>query len=90
MTQNGKIFIIKNTILNLLAKEEMSIGLSLYIIKDIQQQLTEVYNDIVKKQLSQQNKEKQQQQIEMIDSDMVPVEWIPEKEEQEDNQDQAD
>lgn len=90
MTQNGKIFIIKNTILNLLAKEEMSIGLSLYIIKDIQQQLTEVYNDIVKKQLSQQNKEEQQQQIEMIDSEMVPVEWIPEKEEQEDNEDQAD
>ena len=37
MTENGKIFLVKNTILNLFSEKEMSIGLSLYIIKDIEQ-----------------------------------------------------
>ena len=79
MTQNGKIFITKNNILNLLVKQQFSIGLSLYIIKEIEQELQKIYNDIISKEL-QENQEKiqstinsieQEQQIDMTDTGLT-------------------
>ena len=61
MTENSKIFLIKNTIYNILAQQEFSIGLSLYIIKDIQQQLEIMYDNIVKQELKQEEQNKKQQ-----------------------------
>ena len=59
MTENSKIFLIKNTIFNIFAEQQISIGLSLYIIKDIQQELSKMYNDIIAQQL--QNKKEEEQ-----------------------------
>ena len=79
MTENGKIFLVKNTILNLFSEQEMSIGLSLYIIKDIEQQLTKLYNNIVSQELKEkdeqeninQEKEEQHQDIDMTGSGLT-------------------
>lgn len=95
MTENSKIFLTKNTIYNVLAQQELSIGLSLYIIKDIKQQLEQMYNNIVQQEMSQQKQEKEKEQkkdnneqiIDMTSLGVHPVKWIPEKEE---NEDQAD
>ena len=99
MTENSKIFLTKNTIYNILAQQELSIGLSLYIIKDIKQQLEQMYNNIVQQEIFQQkDKEKKQieqkeeknnnkQIIDMSDFGAYPVKWTPEEKE---NEDQAD
>lgn len=72
MTENGKIFLVKNTIMNILAEQKLSIGLSLYIIKDIQQELSKMYNNIINQQLlvkeeNEQNENYQEGQNEIID-----------------------
>ena len=59
MTENSKIFLTKNIIFNTLAEQQLSIVLSLYIIKDIEQELSKMYNNIITQQL--QNKEKEEQ-----------------------------
>ena len=93
MTENSKIFLTKNTIYNILAQQELSIGLSLYIIKDIKQQLEQMYNNIVqqdkeKKQIEQkEEKNNNKQIIDMSDFGAYPVKWTPEEKE---NEDQAD
>lgn len=102
MTENSKIFLTKNTIYNILAQQELSIGLSLYIIKDIKQQLEQMYNNIIQQEMSQQkekeDKEKKQaeqkeeknnnkQIIDMSSFGAYPVKWTPEEKE---NEDQAD
>lgn len=91
MTQNGKIFLTKNTILNLFAEQQLSLGLSLYIIKDIQQQLQKMYNNIIKQQLKENQKQQQidlnieeNTQIDMTDSGLTITSV------ENDNQDQAD
>lgn len=91
MTENGKIFLVKNSILNLFSEQNMSIGLSLYIIKDIEQQLTKLYNNIVVQELKEtkeqeninQEKEEQYQHINMTDSGLTITSF-------EDIKDQAD
>lgn len=91
MTENGKIFLVKNSILNLFSEQNMSIGLSLYIIKDIEQQLTKLYNNIVVQELKEtkeqeninQEKEEQYQHIDMTDSGLTITSF-------EDIKDQAD
>lgn len=91
MTENSKIFLIKNTIFNIFAEQQISIGLSLYIIKDIQQELSKMYNNIIIKQLQEKkekesiNKEKEEnsQVIDMKDSGMTITSF-------EDLKDQAD
>lgn len=60
MTENGKIYFVKNTILNFLAEQQLSIGLCLYIIKDLQQNLQKTYNNIVKNEIQQFEKENHQ------------------------------
>ena len=91
MTQNGKIFLTKNTILNLFAEQQLSLGLSLYIIKDIQQQLQKMYNNIIQQQLKENQKQEQinsnmeeNTQIDMTDSGLTITSV------ENDNQDQAD
>ena len=78
MTENGKIFLARNAILNLFAEQQLSIGLSLYIIKDIQQQLQKMYNNIVQQELKQKTEEesfdldsKENEQIDMKDSGLT-------------------
>lgn len=91
MTENGKIFLVKNSILNLFSEQNMSIGLSLYIIKDIEQQLTKLYNNIVVQELKEtkeqeninKEKEEQYQHIDMTDSGLTITSF-------EDIKDQAD
>lgn len=91
MTENGKIFLVKNSILNLLSEQNMSIGLSLYIIKDVEQQLTKLYNNIVVQELKEtkeqeninQEKEEQYQHIDMRDTGLTITSF-------EDIKDQAD
>ena len=84
MTENSKIFLTKTSILNILAQQELSVGLSLYIIKDIEQELEKIYNEIINKEL-QQNKEKEQtpEEIDMTDSGLTITSF-------EDIKDQAD
>lgn len=84
MTENSKIFLTKTSILNILAQQELSVGLSLYIIKDIEQELEKMYNEIINKEL-QQNKEKEQtpEEIDMTDSGLTITSF-------EDIKDQAD
>lgn len=87
MTENGKIFLTKKNIYNLLAQQQFSIGLSLYIIQDIERELQQGYNDILNKDLQEQNiikqKNEQQQIINFSNPEVYPVEWIPEEEEKE-------
>lgn len=78
MTENGKIFLARNAILNLFAEQQLSIGLSLYIIKDIQQQLQKMYNNIVQQELKQKTEEEsfdlnseENEQIDMRDSGLT-------------------
>ncbi len=84
MTENSKIFLTKTSILNILAQQELSVGLSLYIIKDIEQELEKMYNEIINKEL-QQNEEKEQvpEEIDMTDSGLTITSF-------EDIKDQAD
>lgn len=84
MTENSKIFLTKTSILNILAQQELSVGLSLYIIKDIEQELEKMYNEIINKEL-QQNEEKEQvpKEIDMTDSGLTITSF-------EDIKDQAD
>lgn len=84
MTENSKIFLTKASILNILAQQELSVGLSLYIIKDIEQELEKMYNEIINKEL-QQNEEKEQvpEEIDMTDSGLTITSF-------EDIKDQAD
>lgn len=106
MTENSKIFLTKNAIYNLLSQQQFSIGLSLYIIKDIEQQLEKGYNDILNQELQdQQNnipdqktyqqqvdqqQEQEQQVIDLSNSGVYPVKWIPDnQEENKDIEDQA-
>lgn len=88
MTENGKIFLVKNTILNTLAEQDFSIGLSLYLIQDIQQELRRMYNDIVSQELKEKEEEAVQQTIAQKQEPIYPISWEEEKEEN--NQDQAD
>lgn len=93
MTENGKIFLTKNAIYNLLSQQQLSIGLSLYIIKDIKEQLEKGYNDILKSELQQEQiKTQKQKQINLSNNNNAyPIQWIPQQEEEEkNNQDQAD
>ena len=72
MTENGKIFLTKKSIFNLLSQQQFSIGLSLYIIQDIEKQLEQMYNKILFQELQKQennisiqkNKEQQQKEEE--------------------------
>ena len=106
MTENGKIFLTKKSIFNLLSQQQFSIGLSLYIIQDIEKQLEQMYNKIlfqdlqeqqnndstqqIKQQQVNQQQEQKQQIIDMTDSSVYPVGWIPaDQEEKEKNEDQA-
>lgn len=106
MTENGKIFLTKNAIYNLLSQQQFSIGLSLYIIQDIERQLQQGYNDILNKDLQEQQnnssiqqikqqqvnpqQEQKQQIIDMTNSGIYPVKWIPDNQkEKEKNEDQA-
>lgn len=84
MTENSKIFLTKTSILNILAQQELSVGLSLYIIKDIEQELEKMYNEIINKEL-QQNEEKEQipEEIDMTNSGLTITSF-------EDIKDQAD
>lgn len=84
MTENSKIFLTKTSILNILAQQELSVGLSLYIIKDIEQELEKMYNEIINKEL-QQNEEKEQvpEEFDMTDSGLTITSF-------EDIKDQAD
>lgn len=89
MTENSKIFLTKNAIYNLLSQQQFSIGLSLYIIKDIEQQLEKGYNDILNKQLKEQTGQ-QQKEKESFNNGAHPIQWIPQQEEEkEENKDQA-
>lgn len=89
MTENTKIFLTKNAIYNLLSQQQFSIGLSLYIIKDIEQQLEKGYNDILNKQLKEQT-DQQQKEKESFNNGAYPIQWIPQQEEEkEENKDQA-
>ncbi len=93
MTENGKIFLTKNAIYNLLSQQQLSVGLSLYIIKDIKEQLEKGYNDILKSELQQEQiKIQEQKQINLSNNNNAyPIQWIPQQEEEEkNNQDQAD
>lgn len=93
MTENSKIFLTKNSILNIFAENEFSIGLSLYIIKDIQKQLEQMYNEVVQKQLSKQKDIQQdnlQQNIETFDTEVYPIKWEPIEENNQNTSDQAD
>lgn len=105
MTENGKIFLTKKAIYNLLSQQQFSVGLSLYIIQDIEQQLQQGYNDILNKDLQQQQnnnfnqqikqqqisqQQKQEQQIiDMTNSGIYPVEWIPDDQEEKENEGQV-
>lgn len=78
MTENGKIFLTKKSIFNLLSQQQFSIGLSLYIIQDIEKQLEQMYNKILFQELQKQennisiqkNKEQQQKEEEQKIIDM--------------------
>lgn len=93
MTENSKIYLTKNSILNIFAEQKLSIGLSLYIIKDIQQQLQQMYNNIIQKQLSEQKNIQQdnlQEEIDMSDSETYPIKWESSEENDQNTSDQAD
>lgn len=90
MTENGKIFLTKKSIYDLLSQQQFSIGLSLYIIQDIEKELQQGYNDILTQDLQEQNiikqekqKNQQQQIMNFSNPEVYPIEWIPEEEEKE-------
>lgn len=73
MTENSKIFLTKNTIFNILAEQKLSIGLSLYIIKDIEQELSKIYNDIITQQVQIKEKKEQIKKEEKEESQIIDM-----------------
>ena len=59
MTENLKIYQTKQNIFRYLSDQQLSVGLSMYIIKDILQELQELYPKAVQRQINSLKKQEE-------------------------------